>query len=207
MFFADYIVTAKAYRENNVDKQQIIQMPIQLLESSSAFAQVYEPIRYYQDGNQKVKLYEKKDNVTAELVQILSQQLREAYPAYDYVYTPDYYLSLMQFHHVQRICYDPWEILVDKEKGRPLTVEWQLDEGFDAIRCSFGGWVSGLSMRVYQDDRCIEDRVLPDSGVQQYEFDTRGVKNLRIEFGVDGDQGEGTLHFVDGALTQVHAAS
>ncbi len=202
MFFADYIVTAKSHQENIVNKQQIIQMPIQILETCPEFAQVYEVVQTYQDDNQTVKIYEKKKNISAEHVLILSRKLQKAYPAYEYIYKPDYYISLMQFHHTQSICYDPWEILVDKAKGSALTVEWQLDGRFDLIQCSFGGWMGGLSMKVYHDERCIEERVLPDNGIHQYEFEINGVNNLRIEFGTEGDQIEGVLHFTDGVLIE-----
>lgn len=57
-------------------------------------------------------------------------------------------------------------------------------------------------MKVYQDERCIEERVLPDNGIHQYEFEINGVNNLRIEFGTEGDQIEGVLHFTDGVLIE-----
>lgn len=203
LFFADYIVTAS----DETEGQHVVLDPIQLLETNAEYAEVYEVVKTYQDDNQKVVLYKKNGDVTKELVSVLSAQLRDIYPDYDYVYQPDYYVSLMKIHHAQKIQYDPWEILASKEQGVPLTIEWNLSQEFESIECQFANWMSGLSMKVYSDEVCIYDTIMSDAGNQQFEFDTRGTDKLKITFGSADDQLSGVVHLKGGSLVEANSTN
>ena len=200
LFFADYIITAESNNTNLDNLQKIIQIPLNLLKENSDFAEVYRVISSYQDSNQVVKIYKKENFVTTRLVSILSEELKNAYPDYEYVYIPDYYKALMQIRGAQQIEYDPWEILVKKTVGGRVIVEWNLNQEFESIQCKIANWMTGLQMEVYLDDNYFQNSIMQDDGSHWYEFDTHGVNRLKIIFGKEGDQLSGTIHFIDGLL-------
>ena len=179
-FLADYLLVAPTL-END---QKIISELTKIITENEQTKQYYSLVAEEMiTGGNHIYIYQKIAPMTKEFIDILSEQLQQQYIDNEFVYSPNYFVGLVNVENAEEFEYYFWldGYYAKKPKDDNLEIFYILNSQFDTIEFDMENWNPDMRLRVYADGNIIYDEIMNYNGTSHYEFSVEGANELRIE--------------------------
>lgn len=180
-FLADTVLVGDPLQGSRDAGSEVIARLYDLFEENPETARYYTLSQVYPLDGCELKVYQRIKPMSKAYVDLLQDDLKEAYPEEPFVYQPNYFLALFQIRSSLPWQYYSWGPLLEVWPSEETTCQWQLDGEFDALQLTVSNWNEDASLVIRKDDEAPINQPLEACGEQTLTVELRGIQRLTID--------------------------
>lgn len=192
LFLAEYVLMPDSYQNSFSSIQQVSYQVYDMLLHDDALKPYYELQTVYHKGDSDILMFRRVRSADRQLVDLLSQRIREYYPDIPFVYEPNYFLALADFSETVQLDYNYYSnsFGITGASGRSPAVTWHDTAGFTQLKCTVRTESPGQSIVVKNQDEDLLRLTLSDSEPVEVDLSVTGSDFLEIYVESSAGSGE-----------------
>lgn len=180
-FLADQVLVGEPIQTKRDSGREVIARLYDLFEKNPETANYYTLSQSYPLDGCELKVYHRVRPMTKAYIDLLKDDLKEAYPDAPFVYQPNYFFALCRIESSQPWQYYSWGPLLEVWPSEETSCLWQLDGAFETLRLTVNNWNEGASLIIRINGEEPIDQPLLACGEQAFTIELHGTQQLTID--------------------------